>query len=235
MDGTARKPSKRDVSRPLRSGDYGYKRQFYRSSEVADDYDFHRWGSRARAKRNSKKWRAILTALESTEGVRSVLDLPCGTGRFTGDLAGLGYSVVGSDISREMMGVARRRLAEVAGISGYMQADAERLALADGAVDCVISIRFLFHADSAARVRMVREMARVSRRWLILDYRHKYSYRYVSWRFRRALGLTDKPFDRVSRSGLERECQDAGVDVRRVIAVTRVFSDKWVVVCEKML
>ncbi len=235
MESAERKPGKQDVSRPLRSGDYGYKREFYRSTEVADDYDFHRWGSSSRAKRNKKKWRAILAALDSTSGIESLLDMPCGTGRFTGDLAALGYAVAGADISREMMGVARRRLGEVSGIHGYMQTDAERLGLADASVDCVISIRFLFHADSAARVRMVREMARVSRQWLILDYRHKYSYRWVAWRLRRSLGLTNKPFDRVSRGDLQRECRAAGVSIRRVIPVTRVFSDKWIVVCEKTI
>ena len=46
---------------------------------------------------------AIQKALALAEGVKTIVDLPCGTGRFTGHLASAGYQVVGSDISIEMM------------------------------------------------------------------------------------------------------------------------------------
>jgi hypothetical protein len=79
---------------------------------------------------------------------------------------------------------------------------------------------------------MLREMGRVSRRWLILDYRHKYSWHYGVWRVRRLLGLTRAPFPRVGRAQMERELHAAGLRVRRVFPVARVFSDKWIVLGE---
>ena len=39
-----KKPGKDDPSRPRKDG-YEYKRDFYRSDSVADDYDFHRFSS----------------------------------------------------------------------------------------------------------------------------------------------------------------------------------------------
>ena len=39
-----KKPGKSDPSRPREDG-YDYKRDFYRSAQVADDYDFHRFSS----------------------------------------------------------------------------------------------------------------------------------------------------------------------------------------------
>ncbi len=44
------------------------------------------------------------------EGVRSVLDLCCGTGLLAGELIGRGYRVVGIDASEAMLALARERL-----------------------------------------------------------------------------------------------------------------------------
>src|SRR5262245_53434450 len=97
-----KKPGKSDPSRPREDG-YDYKREFYRSAQVAEDYDFHRFSTPERQKRNARKWAAIRKALSRTSGVRTILDLPCGTGRFTGALARDGYEIIGSDISLEML------------------------------------------------------------------------------------------------------------------------------------
>ena len=44
------------------------------------------------------------------DGVRSVLDLCCGTGLLAGELIGRGYAVVGVDASEAMLALARKRL-----------------------------------------------------------------------------------------------------------------------------
>jgi len=162
--------------------------------------------------------------------VTTILDLPCGTGRFTGPLAESGYDVVGSDISLEMMQVAQGKTTEERGVRGYLQADAEALPFATDGIDCVMCIRFLFHVDAAARVRILREMGRVSRRGLIVDIRHRYSTRYVLWSLKRRLGLTRRKLPRVSRAEMEAEFRGAGLVVRQIIPVARFFSDKWIVV-----
>jgi SAM-dependent methyltransferase len=226
-------PSKDDPSRLKHGEDYDYSKEFYQSWEVAEDYNFHRWGTPERAERNFRKWKTILNALALTGGVKSILDLPCGAGRFTGRLAECGFDVIAADISMEMMEVARTGIGNLDGLHGYVRADAEHIPLADGCVDCVMSIRFFFHVDADARRRILSEMARVSRRWLIIDYRHKYNYRYTVWRTKRALRLTDLPLERLSRAGVEDELGKAGLVVRKILPVTWVFSDKWIVLCEK--
>lgn len=220
-----------DPSTPKREG-YAYKREFYRDSAVAADYDRHRFATFARLRRNARKWRAIEIALGEAGSVQSVLDVPCGTGRFTGTLADRGLLVVASDISIEMMRVSATKTAGNPRVTGHVQADAERLPLKTGSVDCVMSIRFLFHCDAATRVRILREMKRVSRRWLVVDYRHRYSYRWIKWRALTALGLTHKPLERVTRAQLDQEFASAGLAIRRIVPVNRVFSDKWVVLGE---
>jgi hypothetical protein len=96
-----------------------------------------------------------------------------------------------------------------------------------------MSIRFLFHVDERTRMTILREMARVSRRWLILDYRHKYAYRYFAWKLRRILRLTRTPMERIGRLDLECELWGAGINLVKILPVAQVFSDKWIVIGEK--
>jgi ubiquinone/menaquinone biosynthesis C-methylase UbiE len=234
-----KKPGKSDPSRPREDG-YEYKRDFYRSAQVAEDYDFHRFSSPERQKRNARKWAAIRKALSRAQGVRVILDLPCGTGRFTGGLAREGYEIVGSDISMEML----QKAASVTGskdgrpqepnVRGYLQANAEKLPLRDDSLDCVVCIRFMMHVDPATRVRMLREFRRVSRRWVIVDYRHKYTFRYVLTHTFGKLGLGRTPLSRVSTAELHEEFRQAGFRIAEIVRVsTPLLSDKWVVLAER--
>jgi len=234
-----KKPGKSDPSRPREDG-YDYKRDFYRSAQVAEDYDFHRFSSPERQKRNVRKWAAIRKALSLTQGVRTILDLPCGTGRFTGALAREGYEVVGSDISLEMLqkaaqvDVGTKPDGTPALVRGYLQANAEHLPLRDDSLDCVVCIRFMMHVDPQTRVRMLKEFRRVSRRWAVVDYRHKYTFRYVLSHTFGKLGLGRTPLSRVSRADLEQEFRDAGFAIREVVRVSApLLSDKWVVLAER--
>ena len=92
----AKQPSRDDPSKPKQHG-YEYKKQFYQNSAVAADYDEHRFRTPQRMRRNARKWAAIQKALAHADGVKTIVDLPCGTGRFTGHLARAGYTVVGND------------------------------------------------------------------------------------------------------------------------------------------
>lgn len=228
----AKHPSRSDPSKPKAHG-YAYKKQFYQSASVAADYDEHRFRTPQRMRRNARKWNAIQRALASTDAVKSIIDLPCGTGRFTGTLARAGYQVIGADISQQMMShAAKLSHVQHANIAGYVRADAEALPFLAKSVDCLLSVRFLFHVDGETRRRMLREFGRVSRRWIIADYRHKYSVRYGVWKLMRTLGLTSRPFERVSFKSMKSEFEDAGLRVVKVISVRRWQSDKWVVLAE---
>ncbi len=227
------RPRGDDPSVP-RQSEYAYKKRFYRRPEVAEDYDAHRLGTPLRRWRYRRRWSLVRRILNDLEGVETILDLPCGTGRDTGPLADAGYRVVGADISMEMMRRARQKKdASPGGPLGYVQADAERLPFEDDAVDCVLSMRFTFHLDDEVRVRVLREMKRVSNRWVLIDYRHRYTWRWLKRWVARKLGLDDRPFQRMSRKGLRREFRESGLRLDRVVRGGMVgFSDKWLVVGE---
>lgn len=222
------KHGRSDVSRPIEERNYEYKKQFYQDDLVAADYDSHRFKSKRRAARNQSKWEAIQAALKIAQPVNKILDIPCGTGRFTPRLANLGYQMIGADISVPMMTQASK-LPGGDSLYGYLQADAENLPFPDNSLDCILSIRFMHHIDSATRILILRDMARVSCRWVIIDYRHRYSFRYRMRAVKLKLGLTKRVLPRVSRDELENEFSAAGIKIAAVIPVGR-FSDKWIVV-----
>jgi len=92
-------------------------RSRYQDSEVARDYDHIRFlRNRKRQRKDAATKEAVLEALRRLDGVETVLDLPCGTGRLTRLLIEEGFSYTGSDISAEMIDVARSKLDELGSV-----------------------------------------------------------------------------------------------------------------------
>lgn len=77
----------------------------------------------------------------STQTVRSVLDLGCGTGKHARELAGRGYTVTGVDRSAEMLAEAERNTSSGTGIT-YHQGDLTSVKLSKtfDAVTCLFAV-----------------------------------------------------------------------------------------------
>jgi SAM-dependent methyltransferase len=102
---------------------------------------------------------AIARVAGAGRPIRDILDLGCGTGRYTGALAArFGASVVGIDPSEEMLAHARRKSAAGA---RYQQGAGEALPLPTASVDMVF-MSMVFH-HFAERDRVARECLRVLR------------------------------------------------------------------------
>lgn len=86
---------------------------------------------------------------------RRTLDLGCGEGRFSRDLARMGHRVVGLDVSPTMLEAARGAAPEVA----VCLADAARTPFADSSFDLVIAFMSLQDIDEATKA--IEEAARV--------------------------------------------------------------------------
>lgn len=78
-------------------------------------------------------------AMLRPSGGERVLDLACGTGRHSHELARRGYEVVGIDISEELLAIARERAAELGLEAEFRRADLRELEL-DGDFDIVLSL-----------------------------------------------------------------------------------------------
>ena len=208
----------------------------YRDAAVAAAYDSWRYETPRGRRKNRRDLAAIGRALDEAarrgEPVREALDLPCGTGRLAPLLFERSISAAGADVSLEMLLETFRKLGKKFPI---FQCSADAIPLRPASFDAVFAIRFLFHLERPSRAAVFREMARVSRRWLILDVRHRYTLRWVGWRIRHALGLLPSVQHRFSRAGLEEELSEAGLAVCGIYPSRRYFgwvSDKWTVLAE---
>ncbi len=183
-------------------------------------------------KHNTGFWRQLSTwrevgmarkALELAGRPGSVLDLPCGTGRFWAMLAEEpGRRIFVADNSQDMIdaGLELRPREVVARIEKSFRCSAFDTGLPDNFVECVFSIRLLHHIEkSEDRVKMLKEFARISSGTVIVSLWVDGNFR--AWRHEinearkaRTRGA-DRPRDRFvfKRAEIERDFAAAGLEL----------------------
>lgn len=183
-------------------------RTHYRDDAVARGYDDARFGGVSGRVVQALERRMILRALRVAGDVRTVIDLPAGTGRLIAPLREAGYDVIGGDISAEMLARAARRGPR----THLLQADGASLPLRDGAVDVVVSLRLFPHLPSDQRLALLSEMARVARVGVIAVYQPD---RRSAWHLvRNVIQRKHLPRHFVSHGAIVREAADAGLGYR---------------------
>jgi SAM-dependent methyltransferase len=142
-------------------------REWYQADTVAEAYEDKRFTGGGRLIDRREKG-AVLDAVAPFEGER-VLEVACGTGRFSVMLAERGADVTGIDISGAMLGQAREK-AQAAGVADtveFMRGDAARLPFPDDAFDVTFAIRFFHLADTPET--FLSEMRRVTSEEVLFD------------------------------------------------------------------
>ncbi|MCU4801029.1 class I SAM-dependent methyltransferase [Halobacteria archaeon HArc-gm2] len=149
--------------------------EWYQADDVAEEYDSKRF-SRGGRLIDSREKEAVLDAISPVEG-KSVLEVACGTGRFTVMLAERGADIVGLDISGPMLQQGRTK-AQAAGVDDhveFMRGDAARLPFPDDHFDVVMAMRFFHLADTPAS--FLAELRRVSKEQVVFDTFNRFSTR----------------------------------------------------------
>ena len=140
----------------------------YKDKKLAGEYDYTRYHkTKRRRRRDLATQAAILEALGRLENCKELLDLPCGTGRLSKLLMDAGFAYTGSDISGEMIEVARGKFDNPDDVR-FVEANGEDLPFADNAFDCVVCVRFLGRIPPGPRLRILKQLNRVSRRYLLV-------------------------------------------------------------------
>jgi ubiquinone/menaquinone biosynthesis C-methylase UbiE len=141
---------------------------WYQADEVAEEYEDVRFsGGGELIDRREKA--AVLAALGPINEGHRVLEVACGTGRFTTMLADQGADIVGLDISREMLEQGREK-ASASGLSDtveFVRGDASRLPFPDNHFDTVMAMRFFHLMDDP--VPFLKELRRVSADQVFFD------------------------------------------------------------------
>ena len=141
----------------------------YQSAQAAEWYR-SQYAVSWRAKlANWGEQRAFAKLLQQVPANQSILDIACGTGRFTQVLLEHGHRVTGSDVSSEMLRIADQQLGGHSGLVSLVgDADAEQLPFADQSFDGITCIRLYQRVPPGSRIRMLNEVRRVGKGWAIL-------------------------------------------------------------------
>jgi ubiquinone/menaquinone biosynthesis C-methylase UbiE len=191
-----------------------YKAKSTYSGKVAQGYDDKRFKSAFGRWIDAKEKLSVTRAMKGVPKGASVLDMPCGNGRITEHLLGLDYVVTGADISQDMINLAPPRIASHPRFAGYKLVDAEDTKLPAESYDCITSIRFMGHLPRDVKVRVLKEMARVSRKHLVVAFYLTSFARSVKWFLKygqpQSRNTTWYP---ITASDLDRLLEECGLEV----------------------
>ena len=172
--------------------------EWYQQETVVESYEdkrFSRGGGRLTDRLEKEAVGAALAPVED----KKILEIACGTGRFSVMLAEQGADVVGLDISAPMLGEGRAK-AHQSGVDDhleFMRGDAARLPFPDDHFDAVFAIRFFHLADRPEAY--IKEMARVSNSQVVFETYNRFSGRSLyNW----ALPMGSRLYSRREVDGL---------------------------------
>jgi SAM-dependent methyltransferase len=208
------------------------KREAWRDERVAGQYEMRRFARPLARLKHRRDAALVLALLAEAAGVRSVLDLPCGTGRLLPALARAGYRAVGADVALEMMRAGHAPRARGAPLAAplavpLVQADAARLPFSSAAFDAVVSLRFLFHLTGEERRLCLAEMRRVAEGGAVVgEVRYRWTLKHLGRWLRHFAGRARRYRPSHGRKAIERELFEAGLELVRLRPVSRLFSDK---------
>jgi len=134
-----------------------------------------------------REFKLIRQHIERIGRSRIILDLPCGGGRLTPAFADAAALVIEADIAHGQLLFGRAE-SSVTTPRVWMTASAFHIPLRDGSVDGTVCVRLSHHLPTAVeRERLLTELLRVSRRFVIMTFFDHYSAKNVLRRLRRPL------------------------------------------------
>lgn len=136
----------------------------YKEIEIAERYDRERFSSFAGRVFNALEKHNIRKAFRPVPHDHTVLDLPCGTGRFSEVLLEQGFKVIGVDISAAMLEVARRKLERFGAQFDTRVADVRELARQERKrYDVALCARVLMHFPLKEQISFLRSVAELTK------------------------------------------------------------------------
>ncbi len=101
----------------------------------------------------------------------SILDIPCGGGRFSLYLAERGFEVMSGDRSPDMVDITERTLRDAGHSAAARVLDVESLDLDDRSLDAIFCFRLFHHIPhKEVRSTVVRELCRVADQYVVMSY-----------------------------------------------------------------
>jgi ubiquinone/menaquinone biosynthesis C-methylase UbiE len=156
----------------------------YRDITVAETYERVRYRSALGRYTHWREQRAVGELLERLPDAISMLDCPCGTGRWWPLLRAKASEITALDVSAEMLAYARDRPDLDKADVTFVRGDAESLPLDDDSVDYVFSHALMKHLPVPVQAQVLAEFARVARKGVLCSFPLLNHVTYEVWRRR---------------------------------------------------
>jgi len=161
----------------------------YKEVAVAERYDRERFSSLPGRVFNALEKHNMRKAFRAVPRDQTVLDLPCGTGRFSEVLLEEGFKVIGIDISQAMLEVAKRKLERFGPRFETRVADVRELARMESQrYDVALCARVLMHFPLEEQISFLRSVAELTRRQVVFTQSLSTPYQRLRRRIKRLLG-----------------------------------------------
>ena len=179
-----------------------------------------------RYKRTAQEEAIVRGWLQNLPANALIFDCPCGVGRFVNTAVEMKLRYAGADVGLPMVQQARK-LSTSPQVVGFCNADAERLPLHDGSVDCVLLWRLLHHIhDEPTRKRMLSEAARVSRGMVLVSFHHPLSFTFLR-RLPKRIFTGDWEIGDITHWRLQREAAKCGLEMVDSKSFNKYVSINW--------
>ncbi len=198
----------------------------YRADAFAEYYARKHERSLASRISNWRERGIMSKALRSLAPFNGVLDLPSGAGRFLSTLSEFEVPIIASDQSAEMLAVGRRWDAETGSSPRRLVTSALCVGLGGDSVDVAFCARLLHHfQDRETRVGILREMARVARKGVVVSFFDSAAYK--QWRRQRRDRIRGRRGNRhaFSRAEMVAEAAEAGLEPVAMHALMRYYAE----------
>ncbi len=202
-------------------------KEHYKNEAVADSYDRDRFHSFSGSTFDRLEKRAIwrlLAPLSATLQKGKTLDVPCGTGRITEFLLQKGLQVTGGDISEAMIAKASSKCHHFGSQVEFRHLDLDALDLPSNSFQLVTCIRLFHHLATKVRAQILKELARVSSGYVLVNVSYDSAYYRCRRRLKQFMG---QGISKCSSSWPEliEESYGAGLRIDRIAFVCRPVSE----------
>lgn len=162
----------------------------------------------------------------------SILDLPCGTGRFQKQLWEHTSSLTEMDFSSAMLKEAKENM-----VHNFPQECHHKINFFEGSVfdipfsenefDLVFSMRLYHHfSEEEQRLKILHELKRVSRKWIIISFYNKHSYLHARRVFKEKYKSRPSYRFSISIEQFKKEVKQTGLELHTFSSRARYFSEQ---------
>lgn len=181
----------------------------------------------------TREQRCVAQALSECQPPPAVvLDMPCGTGKLASVLTTMGAQVVGADLSLAMMELAKEPY-QAPRFSGFVCGNAERLPFCTAAFDTVVCLRFMHLVPPASRQNVMKELARVASRRVIVSFGVGSPFQLLRLKVRHAIFRGTSTPHPARLADLRIEIEQAGLHITQWRRILPILSCEYLLTLEK--